>query len=80
MLHLLGFVEAVNFINEQDGLPLAQSELILRLLDHLSDFVGGRAGGRQSDKTSSSLLFTGGGNYVSQSGLKDNKTHTKSFH
>lgn len=77
ILHLLGFVEAVNFINEQDGLPLAQPQLILRLLDHLTDFIGGRTGGGQSDKTSRSLLFTGAGNYVSQSGLKDDKTHTK---
>lgn len=61
----------MNFINEHDGLPLAQSELILGLLDHLSDVIGGRAGGRQTDKTSRSLLFTGAGNYVSQSGLKD---------
>lgn len=64
-LHLLGFVEAVNFINEQDGLSFAQSELILRLLDHLTDVIGGRAGGRQRDKTSGSLLLTGASNYVS---------------
>lgn len=64
MLHLLGFVEAVNFIDEQDGLPLAESELILRLLDHLSDFTGGRAGGRQSYKARRSLLLTAAGNDV----------------
>lgn len=64
VLHLLGFVEAVNFINEQDGLPLAQPELILRLLDHLSDFVGGGAGCRQGDETSRAVLFAAAGNYV----------------
>lgn len=64
MLNLLGLVEAVDFINEQNGLPLAQPELVLSLLDHLSDIVGGRAGGRQSDKTGSSALFAGAGNYV----------------
>lgn len=45
-LHLLGLVEAVNFVDEQDGLPLAQPELILRLFDHLPDVTGGGAGGR----------------------------------
>lgn len=74
ILHLLGFVETVDFIDEQDGLPLAQSQLILRLLDHLSDVVGGSAGGRQSDETSRSLLFAGTGNDVSQSGLKEDKS------
>lgn len=63
------FVEAVNFINEQDGLPLAQPELILCLLDHLSDFIGGCAGGRQGHKTSRALLFTGTSDYVCESGL-----------
>lgn len=65
ILHLLGFVEAVNFVNEQDRIPLAQSELILRLLDHLSDFIGGRAGGGQGDKTGRAIPFAGAGNYVS---------------
>lgn len=69
-VHLLGFVEAVNFIDEQDRLPLAQPELILRLFDHLSDFTGGCAGSRQGDKTSRAILFAGAGNYVSQGGLK----------
>ena len=63
----------MNFIDEHDGLPLAQSELVLRLLDHLSDVIGGRAGGRQSDETSRSFLFARAGNYVSQSGLKERK-------
>lgn len=65
VLHLLGFVEAVNFINEQDGLPLAQSEFILRLLYHLTDITDGRTGGGQSDKPSCTFLFTRAGNYVS---------------
>lgn len=54
----------MNFINEKDRLPLAEAELVLRLFDHLPDFAGGRTGGRQSDKTSRSILLTGTGNYV----------------
>lgn len=69
----------MNLIDEQYGPPLAQPELILRLLDHLSHFIGGRAGGGQRDKTSCPLLFTAAGNDVSQSGLKHNTLHTKSF-
>lgn len=65
ILHLLGFVETVNFIDEHDRLPLAQPELILRLFDHLSDLIGGCAGSRQSDKTSCAILSAGAGNYVS---------------
>lgn len=64
-VHLLGFVEAVDFIDEQDRLPLAQPQLILRLFDHLSDFAGGRAGSRQGDETSRAILPAGAGDYVS---------------
>lgn len=73
----MGFVEAVNFIDEHDGLPLAQPQLVLRLLDHLSDVVGGRAGGRQRDEPGRPFLFTGAGDDVSQSGLKDDKNARK---
>lgn len=62
----------MNFINEQDGLPLAQSQLVLRLLDHLSHLTGGRAGRRQRDEASRAVLFTGAGDNVRKGGLKDN--------
>lgn len=62
--HLLGFIEAVNFIDEQDGLPLAQSELVLRLLYHFPDLIGGCTGGGQSYKASRPLPLTGAGNDV----------------
>ena len=77
MLHLLGLIEAVNFIDEHDGLPLEQSQLVLRLLDHLSHLIGGSAGRRQTDESSRAILFTGAGNYVSQCGLKDRITYTE---
>lgn len=54
----------MNFIDEQDGFPLAQSKLILGLFDHLPDIIDGCAGGRQSDETSRAPLFTGAGNNV----------------
>lgn len=68
--YLLGLVEAVNFIDEQDGFPLAQPELILCLFYHLSHIIGGGTRGGHGDKTSRALLFTFAGNYVSQRGLK----------
>lgn len=68
--YLLRFVEAMNFINEQDGPPLAQSELILCLLDNLTNIINGCAGGREGYETSCPLLFTGAGDYVGESGLK----------
>lgn len=73
LLYLLRFVEAVNFINEQDCPPPAEPEVILRLFDHFSDFVGGRTGGRQCDKTSRSFLFTRAGNYVGKGRLNKKK-------
>lgn len=63
--YLLRLVKAVNFIDEQDGLPLAQPELILCLFYHLSDIIDGCTRGRQSDKTSCALPFTFAGDYVS---------------
>lgn len=63
--YLLGLVKAVNFIDEQDGLPLAQLELILGLFYDLADVVGGCACGGHGDKTSCTLLFTFAGNYMS---------------
>lgn len=70
--YLLGLVKAVNFINEQDGLPLAQPELILCLFYHLSDIVDGCTRCGQGDKTSCALSFTFAGDYVSECGLKSN--------
>lgn len=70
--YLLGLVEAVDFIDEQDGFPLAQPQLILRLFNHLSHIIGGGTCGGHGDKTSRALLFTFAGNYVSQCGLKRN--------
>lgn len=63
--YLLGLVKAVNFIDEQDGLPLAQSELILCLFYHLPDIIDGRTRGRHGDKTSCALPFAFAGDYVS---------------
>lgn len=60
----------MNFINEQDGPPLTQSEFILSLFDHLTDFVCRCAGRGQLDKSGSAILFTGAGNDVSKGGLK----------
>ena len=69
-LYLLGFVEAMDLIDKQDGFPLAETELVLGLLDDLAHLTGGRAGGGQFDKAGCALLFTGAGNDVSESGLK----------
>lgn len=63
--YLLGLVKAVNFIDEQDGLPLAQPELILCLFYHLSHIIDGRTRGGQGDKTSCALSFTFAGDDVS---------------
>ena len=70
MAYLLGFVEAMDLVDEQDGLPLAETELVLGLLYDLAHLAGGRAGGGQLDKACCALLFTGAGNDVSKSGLK----------
>lgn len=63
--YLLGLVKAVNFIDEQDGLPLAQPELILCLFYHLSDIADGGTRCGQGDKSSRALPFTFAGDDVS---------------
>lgn len=77
LTNLLGFVEAVDLIDEQDGLPLTQTELILGLLDYFSNLAGGRAGGGEHDEASCTLLFTGAGNDVSKSSLAGTKNKPK---
>lgn len=62
VIYLLGLIESMNFINKQDGFPLAQPDFILCLFDDVPDIVDGCTGGRQSDKTSRALLFTAAGN------------------
>lgn len=70
---LLGFVEAMNLVDEQDGPPLAEPQLVLRLLDHLSHLAGRRAGGRQSHEARRALPFTRAGDNVGQSRLRTYK-------
>lgn len=65
----MGFVKAMDLVDEHDGFPLAESELVLRLLDHLSHLVGRRAGGREGHEACRAFLFTGAGNDVGQSRL-----------
>ena len=68
--HLLGLIEAVDLIDEHDGSPLAESEFVLCLLDHLSHVAGGRTGGGELHKAHSSLLLALAGYDVSKSGLE----------
>lgn len=71
---LLGFVKAMYLIDEQYGFPLAESELVLRLFDHLSHLTGRRAGGWESHEACRAFLFTGAGNDVGQSRLWTSNT------
>lgn len=52
----------MDLINEKNGFPLEETELILGLLDDLSHLIGGRAGGRERHKACRATLFTGAGN------------------
>lgn len=65
----MGFIKAMYLVDKQDGFPLAESELVLRLFDHLSHLTGGRAGGWESHEARRGFLFTGARNDVGQSCL-----------
>lgn len=60
-------------IDEQDGFPLAESELVLRLLYHLSHLTCWRAGGWEGHEAYRAFLFTGTGNDVGQGCLQTDK-------
>lgn len=66
---LLGFIKAMYLIDEQNGLSLAQTELILGLFDHLTHLTGWRAGGGERHKASCAFILNGTGNNVGQGSL-----------
>lgn len=59
----------MDLIDEKNGFPLKEAELILGLLDDLSHLTSGRTGGREGHKARCTTLFTGAGNNMSQGGL-----------
>ncbi len=56
-------------VDEQNGLSLKQTELILGLFDDLSHVAGGRTGGRELHEASCAFLLNGTGDNMGQSGL-----------
>lgn len=66
---LLGFVKAMYLVDEQNGLSLKQTELVLGLFDDLSHVAGGRTGGRERHEASCAFLLNRTGHNMSQSGL-----------
>jgi len=70
----------VDLVDEHDGSPLAQPDLVLRLLDDFSHVADGRAGGRQGNEASPPLPFALVGDDVSQSGLETEETSIRTRH